>query len=385
MASLRKRGGTYYAQWYVGPKQKRASLRTDSLQVAKERLRQLESRLAQGVHDPLPTRTPIGELVAAYVDHVRMRKTPKSAQTDIYYLRQLFGVCCPQLEVTSRRLGPTAAKRPLRQGAKPRDIAPIEAACAEQVTTTAIADFIARMVRAKGLAPKTANRYREIVNRMFNWALREDRIRVPLDRSPAARVERYRERAPEITYLTLRQIDEQLAALEPHRQLQAMVAVYIYAGLRREEALWLTTEDVSLVAGTQGMIRVRAKTVSGLAWQPKTRVNRAVPISHDLAKHLVRYRPAPSAEGWYFPSPHGRHYDPDNFSADLRAAQGAAGLSWSCLDFRHTFGSQLAQKGVSLYKIATLMGNSPEICRRHYAALSTEAMGDDVEFRWRTG
>lgn len=26
-------------------------------------------------------------------------------------------------------------------------------------------------------------------------------------------------------------------------------------------------------------------------------------------------------------------------------------------------------KGESLYKIATIMGNSPEICRRHYAAL----------------
>jgi hypothetical protein len=50
------------------------------------------------------------------------------------------------------------------------------------------------------------------------------------------------------------------------------------------------------------------------------------------------------------------------------------------LDYRHTFGSHLAQKGESLYKIATLMGNSPEICRRHYAALVPEAMHDVVEF-----
>jgi hypothetical protein len=52
----------------------------------------------------------------------------------------------------------------------------------------------------------------------------------------------------------------------------------------------------------------------------------------------------------------------------------------SNLSFRHTFGSQLAMKGESLYKIATLMGNSPEICRRHYAALVPEAMSDTVEF-----
>jgi hypothetical protein len=50
------------------------------------------------------------------------------------------------------------------------------------------------------------------------------------------------------------------------------------------------------------------------------------------------------------------------------------------LDFRHTFGSQLAMKGESLYKISTLMGNSPEICRRHYAALISEELIDSVEF-----
>ena len=38
-------------------------------------------------------------------------------------------------------------------------------------------------------------------------------------------------------------------------------------------------------------------------------------------------------------------------------------------------------KGESLYKISTLMGNSPEICRRHYVALVPETMTDSVEFK----
>jgi len=37
-------------------------------------------------------------------------------------------------------------------------------------------------------------------------------------------------------------------------------------------------------------------------------------------------------------------------------------------------------KGISLYKISALMGNSPEICRRHYAALIPETLADSVEF-----
>ena len=57
-----------------------------------------------------------------------------------------------------------------------------------------------------------------------------------------------------------------------------------------------------------------------------------------------------------------------------------AGLPWNFLDLRHTFGSQLARKGVSLLKIAKLMGNSPEIARRHYIHLMPEELHEDVEF-----
>ena len=67
-------------------------------------------------------------------------------------------------------------------------------------------------------------------------------------------------------------------------------------------------------------------------------------------------------------------------AVELHAANDNARLHWSCLDYRHTFGSQLAMKGESLYKIANLVGNSPEICRRHHAALVPETLGDSVEF-----
>ena len=70
----------------------------------------------------------------------------------------------------------------------------------------------------------------------------------------------------------------------------------------------------------------------------------------------------------------------DNFSHHFAGIQKKLGLSWTCLDFGHTFGSQLAQKGESLYKISKLMGNSPDICRKHYAALVPEDMAETVEF-----
>lgn len=396
MASLRKRGRIFYAQYYVGTRQKRVSLETESLQVAKEKIRRMESALAQGYENPLPTRTALAEIVARYVEHIRTIKTAKSAQTDVYYLRQVFGPICQALQINSRRRTVRAMKRPPKEGQDRRyRAAAVEAACLEQVTTAQLADFIAGQVRSRGLAPKTANRYREILHRLFAWATAQGGVKMPGDTNPAARVERYKEKAPEIRFLTLQQIQEQLDALAdlpsdedgqpdpiPHRrQLRAMLAVLIYAGLRREELLWLTLEDIDLATGPHGTIRVRAKTIAGETWQPKTASNRAVPISRTLRGYLDNYAPRPSIGGWFFPSPQGRHYDPDNFSADLRAAQAVAKLPWTCLDFRHTFGSQLAMKGESLYKISRLMGNSPDICRRHYAQLAPESLTDSVEFR----
>lgn len=240
MASLKRRGDIYYAQWYVGSVQKRASLDTDNLQIAKERLRQIESRLAQGDDSPLPTRTPVGEVVAAFIDHMKAYRPESSWRKDLTYLRDGFGPCCPELEVPAGRARkcwdlrcPDDHRRRVRR---------IDAACFEAITTAMIADMIADRVRAKGLAPKTANRYREVMCKLFNWAMDTSRVRLPRERNPAAKVARYRERAPEIRFLTLAQIDEQLRALEGKPVLRALVATYIYAGLRREEALRLTAE-----------------------------------------------------------------------------------------------------------------------------------------------
>ena len=46
-------------------------------------------------------------------------------------------------------------------------------------------------------------------------------IKRPEDKNPAARVDRYKEHAPEIRFLTLNQIEEQFEALSENLQLQA--------------------------------------------------------------------------------------------------------------------------------------------------------------------
>jgi integrase len=383
MASLikRKESKNYFVQWRVGGKLKRRSLRTDNLQIAKEKLRQFESAQVRGEELPLPTRTDITEIITRYVEHIRTTKTAKSAQTDIYYLRQVFGPICPALQINSRKSSMRAMRKPPKPGQDRRfKMSTIEVTHLEEITTADVANFISAHVRSRGLAPKTANRYREILHTFINWAINEQGVKMPGNENPVSKVSKYKEHAPKIRFLTLIQIEEQLQILEQFPQLQTMVAVLIYAGLRREELIWLTFDDVDFKAGPYGMIRVRAKTVNGEFWQPKTKKNRAIPVSSSLCYYLDRHKPKITPEKWFFPSPQGKRYDPDNFSRDLRNTNKKAGLQWTCLDFRHTFGSVLAMNGVSLYKISTLMGNSPEMCRRHYAALILETMAESVEF-----
>jgi integrase len=376
MAGLYNRNGVFYAKFTAAGRINRVSLKTTDRRIARAKLNEIESALARGKDSPLPTRTPLEQALAAYVEHMQATKIGRSAYRDTRILRQVFGPACPALDIDGNRKPDQDGPTPSRQNKQPT----ILARHVEEITPAQVSEFISSSVRARGLSPRSANRFREVLSRLFSWSMKFGNITMPADRNPAAQVEKYREKAPQIRYLTLRQIHEQLDALAESPQLQTMVAMYIYAGLRREEALWLTLEDVDLSAGTHGMIRIQAKTFGGEFWQPKTATNRAVPISSTLRGWLDAYAPRPSIGGWYFPSPQGYRYDVDNFSRDHRKANKAAGLPWTCLDYRHTFGSHLAQKGLSLYQISSFMGNSPEICRRHYAALQAQTPTMSLDF-----
>ncbi|WP_306533803.1 hypothetical protein [Geobacter sp.] len=98
MARLIKRGKTYYAQYYLG-KQKRVNLHTSIPQIAKEKLRQLESSLLRGDDIPLPTRNPLPTVLSAFTNHLYATKQPKNADKIVSYLRAIFGPIAPELHI----------------------------------------------------------------------------------------------------------------------------------------------------------------------------------------------------------------------------------------------------------------------------------------------
>ena len=378
MASIFQRGKNrnWWIKYYVNGRQVYYSLNTRDARVAKKIKRQIEGEEAKG-ELLAPSKTPLSGFLEDFCKFLSTVRTPKSYSADISVLRVFFGPICPALQLGSHINRRWRARHSIRLDDTMQHVH-VKTSFLEEVTSSLIESFIGRRIREDGIVPKTANRYREVLHRMFNYAASNWNF-VSSDRrnpNPAAMVERRREPAHKIRFLTLPEIEQQLDILEEHLTLLVIVATLIYAGLRRSEALWLTTDDVDI---EKRLLYVRAKTVDGEYWQPKTKRNRTVPVSMALHEILEKYRPE-RKEPWYFPSPRGKRWDPDNFSEDLRDINRSNGLNWSSLDFRHTFGSHLAQKGESLYKIAELMGNSPEICRKHYAALVPEKMHDVVEF-----
>jgi len=363
MAHLYQRGKRkiWYAKYYQRGRQVLRSLKTSNYRIARERARLFEAGVVppQATHEDTPgNRVRLCEALEEFCSYLRGVRTQSSFRNERIRLRRIFGDICPQLRYVRNR--------------RARECVNIKAEFLDEITTAEVNVFLEHRRSREHVSPATQLRDREILHKLFAWASGHYGI----NGNPVRQTSRPVVNAPIIRFLEKDDIDRQLGVLEGDPQLKAMVAVLIFAGLRREELLWLTRDDVDL---NRNMIYVRAKSVGGERWQPKTKRNRAVPISRSLLAILRGYT-SDKRSVWFFPSPSGGRIHPATFSRHISLINKRSALDWTCLDFRHTFGSQLAKRGISLYKISALMGNSPEICRRHYAAIRTEHLHDDVEF-----
>ncbi|UCD50240.1 MAG: hypothetical protein JSW27_22260 [Phycisphaerales bacterium] len=80
---------------------------------------------------------------------------------------------------------------------------------------------------------------RQTLHELYSYAIKHHDFRSRDRRypNPAARVERKREPARQIRFLQLDDITAQLGVVRDYPVIHAMVAVYIYAGLRCEETI----------------------------------------------------------------------------------------------------------------------------------------------------
>jgi integrase len=385
MACLRKKGNKYYVKDVIDGKEKWFRTGTDVYKIAEVHLNDYVNAKKLGTPSPFPTETPLTDMLSAFCKNLKGTSRKTNYTKEISRLRMIFGPTCPELAARGSSDDDAGQDTDLR----------ITVTNLEHLTTKHVTDLQDDLAVERALSGKTLNNYREILHRFVNWATTQKGIRFPGGKNPIDAVAIRKQSTSPISYLGPDQIVQQLEALKDFFVLQAMVALLIFAGLRREELLWLRTCDILDRDGNLTIL-VHAKTIDGKYWQPKNKKDRSVPVSATLRPYLKRVLPDGPEERWLFTSIEGKRWDPDNFSTVLREANIAAVKRqaengreampiWSCLDYRHTFGTMLASSGLSLYIIAEWMGNSPEVCRKHYAKLIPGLVDKFIDFMRPTG
>jgi len=223
----------------------------------------------------------------------------------------------------------------------------------------------------------TRNRCLAACNRFYKWAVRTGRLHA----NPFAGVKLLKESdVEEILHLTRKERDAVLDAVAGDPD-ELAVWIALFGGMRRGEIARCRWRDISF---DRGKIDVpRSKTRRRRAVDLATRLReRLAEVPEKRRRGRVIAWPAED-EAWHYRAREflerlqARFLDDDGEpinGPDGKPIVAVEKLRWNV--FRHTFASLLVQNGAPLWKVAQWMGNSIQVCQRHYAAMRPEHDAD---------
>ena len=233
--------------------------------------------------------------------------------------------------------------------------------------TDVAAGAVRQMIDGVPVAKKTKRHYRNTFHALFEFAMKSSlfeptNFRYP---NPMSALPTYHEKNQQIIFLTAEQKQVLLELLRPYPSVRMGVGLMIYGGVRRAEALWMTKSSISPTLKFFSVVNKRDEE-KDLDSSLKTG-QRAVPIIPELRTLLEEYLPTLTTD-WLIPSPTGLLWIGENFGDKHREVLRENGLNHTCLHYRHTFATDRAREGWSLFRISKAMGNSVAVCERYYAA-----------------
>lgn len=321
MSSIYRRNGIWWYKRYLTPGKKvDKSLKTRDEKIARLLQHKYDSQIDHGaLHANAGRETK--EFVREYLSYALEHKQPLTAQRDQENLELFFRWAC----VTDLK----------------------------QVSPEMLNEFI--RTRRQRASKATVNRNMNTLRAALRYAAGQGY----LVRNPAEGIRAFQIDYGPGRFLTDSEIEK---ALEAAGSWLPLLALGIFAGLRLGEALHLEWEDIDF-EGRKIKISVKP------GFRPKTGRTRIIPLSERLRGAL---EPVRKKSGLLFPVKGGRAWRtyPKKELARIFRAAGLKGIGWKTL--RRTFGSQLAQAGVSLVKIAKWLGDSYATTMRHYAHLLPE-------------
>lgn len=201
-----------------------------------------------------------------------------------------------------------------------------------------------------------------------------------IDSNPATRIRLPPPSKGNEVFLTRQQFAE-IRSNVAHPEDRAVLDFLVGTGLRWSELAGLHVHQLNL---TTGMVTVREVwDGSEIKPYPKGRRLRHVPVFQWAVDELripatsgcgLPHREGACASGLLFPGRRGGVRDDRNFTRRViepaLAAAGLAHLHVTLHTFRHTYASWLVQSGVSLERVASLLGHSSSAVTQRYAHLA---------------
>jgi integrase len=222
------------------------------------------------------------------------------------------------------------------------------------------------------LSKKTINNALTVLKNCLSFAVEQGELQ------HAPRVRLFKMERPEFDFLSFGEADAVTAAFDEVMRPAAIVAMR--AGLRIGELRSLQWSDFDAV---RSRITVRRSFWNSIIGVPKSGRSRIVDVPPSVVAALGRH-PRHVKAPWVFSDAEGEPLSVKQFDMALDAAVERAGvrreegrIGWH--DLRHTYGSHMAMRGVSMPVLRELMGHASIETTMRYAHLSPEVKQEAVK------
>ena len=327
MASIYKRGKTWWISYYLNGKLIQRSLKVKDKKLANFLKKQKEIEIEQG-KVKIPSQKTIKECFKEYKEWAKARKAPHTFETEIGQLNKF--------------------------------LLPIENGKVKDINTKSIQSFLLDLSK-ENKKPRTINHYLKAIRNFFNFAISQGYIH----ENPTKMIKRLKEPKEPPRFLSQEEIRKLLKESQKSH-LYPMILTALYTGLRVKELMNLEWEDFDFENKT---LIVRNKA----GFKTKNRQFRVIPLPE---AYMSKIKPFIKKKGPCF-TYNGASFKelPKRAFKTILKRSGINNCGWHTL--RKTFASHLIMQGVSITKVAKWLGHSsPTLTYQTYAHLAPQADKD---------
>lgn len=234
--------------------------------------------------------------------------------------------------------------------------------------------------KERPVTPATVKTYLIALRAFLNWARERGAIRWTDQTYPLRKFKRdLNMKSSKVEAFHTIEEREALLGAGAEEEIQFILMFGLLQGFRlqdmlamKKEWLWIA-EDWSRGTVTVQSTRIERRDKSVFVWEPKSRVERVVPLHPRVLVFLKDYglrepfmlKPE---NAWPEEGKTSYRYDPCRRLSSVAAAAGVGRTNYHKL--RHSFGTHLAEKRVPMKEIAALLGDTLRCTEEHYIGFS---------------